>query len=366
MTFQVLDPDVTGNGVFERTDELSTADHETVVFGRDVDSGLQAIVSIHDTTLGPALGGTRFYPYGSEADALTDGLRLSQGMTLKAAAAGLPFGGGKAVIIGDPAAIKSPDLLRSYGRLVQSLGGSYITAADVGTTSDDLDVVGEVTEYVVGRSQARGGSGDSGFSTAYGVFCSMQAAATFTWGPDGLAGRTVGVEGLGKVGFHLVGLLLDAGAEVSVSDPSAAALQRSVESYRDVRIARTVISQHVDIYAPCALGATLTKPSTATLQARIVCGAANNQLLDQSVDGWMAALGVLWVPDFVANAGGLIQVGGERQNKTEDEVLLDVARIAETVTEILEASSETGTPTGQTAIDIANRRLQAARSGGST
>lgn len=351
------------DGVFYRRDELSTADHEMVAYFQEAESGLKAIVSVHDTTLGPALGGTRFYPYRNEAEALTDVLRLSQGMTYKAAAAGMPLGGGKAVIIGDPSSAKTPELLRAYGQFIDRLGGTYITAADVGTTSDDMDVIGGVTPYVVGQTKNSGGSGDSGFSTAYGVFCSMQAAAEVVWGDDGLSGRTIGVEGAGKVGFHLVGLLLGVGADVIVSDPFEPALKKLRYYYEGVVTAPAVLERAVDVYAPCALGTTLSDRSVSALSARLVCGSANNQLMSQGVGETMAARGILWVPDYVANAGGLIQVGGELQEKTEDEVLEDVRRIGATVTEILHASLETGKSTLATASEVVQRRLASARIG---
>lgn len=358
---QIMERPLITDGVFDRADELKDADHENVVFCRDAATGLRAIVSIHDTTLGPALGGTRFYPYRSEAAALTDGLRLSQGMTFKAAAAGMALGGGKAVIIGDPATIKTPELLRAYGRFVERLGGMYITAADVGTTADDLDIIGETTSHVVGRNASAGGSGDSGFSTAFGVFCSMRAAAEFAWGPSGLEGRKIGVEGAGKVGFHLIGLLLAEGADVIVSDPYQPALTRVAETYDAVRAVDDVITADIDVYAPCALGATLTGESVNALTARLVCGAANNQLAEQSHDDLLSTRDVLWVPDFVANAGGLIQVGGELTARTPEQVSDDVRRIGATVTEILQASFETGQGTGRTAVDIVKARLSAAR-----
>lgn len=361
MTADVLHREAVASGVFDRADEMGQAGHEQVVFCRDKDSGLRAIISIHDTTLGPALGGTRFYPYPNEAAALTDALRLSQGMTFKAAASGMPLGGGKAVIIGDPATIKTPDLLRAYGSFIDSLGGRYVSAADVGTTSDDLDLIGESTQHVVGRSTHAGGSGDSGFSTAFGVYTSMIAAAERTWGDSGLRGRTVGVEGAGKVGFHLIGLLLDEGANVVLSDPYEPAVQRAVEAYDDIALSPSVIDAPVDVYAPCALGATLTKSSIATMQARVVCGAANNQLLTSEVDLLLASRGVLWVPDYVANAGGLIQVGGELQNRTEAEVLADVAAIRHTVDEIIGASERNVSPTGVSAATIVKERLAAGR-----
>jgi len=343
--------------VFERTDELRTAGHEQVVFCRDEASGLRAIIAIHDTRLGPALGGTRMFPYASEADALTDVLRLSQGMTHKAAAAGIALGGGKAVVIGDPATAKTPELLRAYGRFVDSLSGRYFTAADVGTTAEDLDVVATQTRYVVGHN---GGSGDSGFSTAFGVFCSMRAAAEHRWGADGLRGCTVGVEGVGKVGTHLVALLLQAGAQVIVSDPSEASVARMLAAHPEVDVRSSVLDAPVDVYAPCALGATLTPSSVDVIRAGIVCGAANNQLLASSVAATLQGRGIVWVPDFVANAGGLIQVGGEIWSRTAEEVRAEVADIATTVRAILTRAEADGRTTSAVASEIVAERLAAA------
>ena len=343
--------------VFDRTDELSTAGHEQVVFCRDEASGLRAIIALHDTRLGPALGGTRFFPYASESAALTDVLRLSQGMTHKAAAAGLALGGGKAVIIGDPATTRSPELLRAYGRFVDTLSGRYYTAADVGTTAEDLDVVATTTSYVVGTN---GGSGDSGLSTAYGVFSAMRAAAEHRWGAQGLRGRTVGVEGVGKVGARLVALLLDEGARVAVADPSADSVARLVGHHPEVTVLPSVREADVDVYAPCALGATLTPATVGALRAQVVCGAANNQLLDSSVAALLHERAITWVPDYVANAGGLIQVGGEIWQRSADEVRADVGRIAETVRTILERSDAGGGLPSEVAGEIVAERLAAA------
>jgi valine dehydrogenase (NAD+) len=342
--------------VFERTDELSTAGHEQVVFCRDEASGLRAIIAIHDTRMGPALGGTRMFPYAGEADALTDVLRLSQGMTHKAAAAGIALGGGKAVVIGDPATAKTPELLRAYGRFVDSLSGRYFTAADVGTTAEDLDVVATQTRYVVGHN---GGSGDSGFSTAFGVFCSMRAAAEHRWGADGLRGRTVGVEGVGKVGAHLVALLLQAGAQVTVSDPSEASVARLLAAHPEVDVRASVLDAPVDVYAPCAMGATLTPSSVDALRAGLVCGAANNQLLTSSVAATLQGRGIDWVPDFVANAGGLIQVGGEIWSRTAEEVRVEIAASATTVRAILTRAEADGRTTSAVAAEIVAERLAA-------
>ncbi|WP_208024435.1 Glu/Leu/Phe/Val dehydrogenase dimerization domain-containing protein [Amycolatopsis pithecellobii] len=331
--------------------------HEQVVFCRDEQSGLRAIIGIHHTGLGPALGGTRFYPYRSEQAALTDVLRLSEGMTYKAAAAGLALGGGKGVIIGDPLLDKTPELLRAYGKFVDSLAGRYITAADMGTTAEDVDVVGTVTPHVVGRTESAGGSGDTGWSTAYGVFQAMRAASAVVWGTAGLAGRTVGVEGAGKVGYHLIGLLAEAGAEVVVTDPSDDALHRVRTSHAGVKTSPAVIEDPIDIYAPCALGSTLTPASANALQARLVCGAANNQLQDRAVAATLMRRGVAWVPDYIANAGGLIQGNGERLGKAAHDVREDIEALGASVTEVLVQAKESGITTAAAADAVVRRRL---------
>ena len=346
--------------VFDRDDELSTAGHEQVVFCQDRSSGLRAIIAIHDTTLGPALGGTRIYPYRSEADALTDVLRLSQGMTYKSAAAGLKLGGGKAVIIGDPHTIKTRELLLAYGRFVDTLGGRYVTAADIGSTADDLDIVAEATSHVVGKNA--GGSGDSGFSTAYGVFSAMRAAAEHRFGPDGLAGRSVGVEGLGKVGSRLVRLLVEAGvAQILVSDLDSDALVRLTDDVPGLRAVPAVIAEDVDIYAPCAMGGSLTVESVAAMKAAVVCGGANNQLATHDIAESLRNRGILWVPDYVANAGGVVQVAAELYQEGPEAVLAKVSHIFDTTKEVLVHADQLGVTTSAAADVVVDARLAAAR-----
>ena len=255
-------------------------EHEQVVFCNDPATGLRAIVAIHSTALGPSLGGTRFYPYASTADAVRDVLNLSRGMSYKAALAGLDLGGGKAVIIGDPTTDKSEALLRAYGRFVQSLGGRYLTACDVGTFSPDMDVVARECAFVTGRTVAHGGAGDSSVLTAYGVYQGMRASAEALWGSPSLGGRTVGVAGVGKVGHHLVKHLVDEGAKVVVSDVHQPAVDAMVEEYGATAVADTdaLVRADLDVYAPCAMGGALTDEVVDVLTAKIVCGAANNQL----------------------------------------------------------------------------------------
>lgn len=347
----------TASGVFDRPDFADDSPHEQVVFCQDPSTGLKAIIGIHSTTLGPALGGTRFFPYRDEQAALTDALRLSRGMTYKAAAAGLHLGGGKAVLIGDPARVKTPALLEAYGRFVDTLGGRYITAGDVGTTSDDMDVIGRSTKHVVARTPAAGGSGDSAPLTARGVFHSIVAAAESVWGSTDLSGRRVGVEGTGKVGYNLIALLTEAGATITASDVNAAAVQRVSADFPGVTVAETVIDKDIDIYAPCAMGATLTDTTVRILDAAVVCGAANNQLAQPGVEELLRDRGIVWVPDFVANSGGLIQVAGEIENKPRHEVVKQVEHIGATVTDIFQRQQAQGILAGQAADAIVRERL---------
>ncbi|WP_346620354.1 Glu/Leu/Phe/Val dehydrogenase dimerization domain-containing protein [Blastococcus montanus] len=289
--------------------------HEQVVFCSDPESGLRAVIAIHSTALGPALGGTRFYPYAGEEAAVADALRLSAAMSYKNSLAGLDLGGGKAVIIGDPRTDKTEALLRAYGRFVESLGGRYLTACDVGTFNADLDVVARETRFAHGRSEAYGGCGDSSVLTAYGVFQGMRAAAQHCWGSPSLAGRTVAVAGVGKVGSWLVGHLVDDGADVVVTDVDPGAVERLRARHPAVRAvpdtAALVRTPH-DVYAPCALGGALDEETVSVLPARVVCGGANNQLATPEMAERLRAREILYAPDFLVNAGGVIQVEDER------------------------------------------------------
>ncbi|MCA0145862.1 Glu/Leu/Phe/Val dehydrogenase [Blastococcus sp. LR1] len=295
--------------------DVLTSGHEQVVFCTDPGSGLRAVIAIHSTALGPALGGTRFYPYASEDAAVADALRLSRAMSYKNSLAGLDLGGGKAVIIGDPQTDKTEALLRAYGRFVESLGGRYLTACDVGTYNADLDVVARETRYAHGRSEAYGGCGDSSVLTAYGVFQGMRAAAQQCWGSPSLAGRTVAIAGVGKVGSWLAGHLVDDGADVVVTDVDPAAVERLQARHPGVRAvadtAALVRTPH-DVYAPCALGGALDEETVSELPGRIVCGGANNQLATPEIADRLRERGILYAPDFLVNAGGVIQVEDER------------------------------------------------------
>ncbi|MCW2846093.1 MAG: Glu/Leu/Phe/Val dehydrogenase [Marmoricola sp.] len=339
-------------------DQLSG--HEQVVVCQDERSGLRALIAIHSTARGPALGGTRFHPYASDADAVRDVLNLSRGMSYKAALAGLDLGGGKAVIIGDPHTDKTPALLRAYGRFVQSLNGRYYTACDVGTYSEDMDVIAEESRFVTGRTVAHGGAGDSSVLTAYGVFQGMRAAAEATWGAPTLHGRTVGVAGVGKVGHHLVEHLLEDGAEVVVTDVHEPSVRRVLDAHPEVRTApdtAALVGSALDVYAPCALGDALTDEVVAVLSARIVCGAANNQLAHPGVEKELDDRGILYAPDYVVNAGGLIQVADELHGFDFERARERASHILDTTREVFALAATDGVPPAVAADRIAEQRM---------
>ncbi len=337
--------------------------HEQVVYCHDRASGLRAIIAIHSTALGPALGGTRFYPYPTEDDALADVLRLSRGMTYKNALAGLDHGGGKAVIIGDPGRDKSEALLRAYGRFVESLGGRYVTACDVGTYVGDMDVIHRETRYVVGRSEVHGGSGDSSVLTAFGVFTAMRACAVHVWGSDSLRGRTVGVAGVGKVGHLLVGHLVEAGAHVVVTDVSSRALERVQTEHPEVDVVAgtdALVRSDLDVYAPCALGGALDRPTVEALSAKVVCGAANNQLADDGQGGLAERLlerGITYAPDYLVNAGGVIQVTDEEEGFDLERARHRVEGLFATTEAVLRRAAEQGISPARAADHLAEERI---------
>ena len=336
------------------------ADHEQVVFCQDRRSGLRAIIGIYSTALGPALGGTRFYPYGSEDEALADVLRLSTAMAYKNALAGLDHGGGKAVIIGDPAQLKSESLLRAYGRFVASLGGRYVTACDVGTRSEDMDIIARECRYVTGRTTANGGAGDSSVLTALGVMHGMRAAAGHAWGSTSLRGRTVGVEGVGKVGHRLVDHLVEAGAQVVICDVSDAAVDAVQARHPQVQAVADVgalVATGPDILAPCALGGTLTEDLVAGLTARIVCGAANNQLAHHGIEKLLADRGILYAPDYVVNSGGVIQVADELAGFNFDRARAATEQIFATTAKVLAIADAEAVPPSVAADRLAERRM---------
>ena len=339
---------------------LSQASHEQVVFCHDAPTGLRAIIAIYSTALGPALGGTRFYPYPSDDAAITDALNLSRAMAYKNALAGLDHGGGKAVIIGDPDALKSEALLRAYGRFVESLNGRYITACDIGTYSQDMDVVARECRHVTGRTEPHGGAGDSSVLTALGVFQGMRAAAEHVWGSPSLQGRTVAVEGVGKVGSHLVEHLISDGARVLVYDVSSAAVQRVLASHPEVRVAASrdeLITADIDVYAPCALGGAVDDSTVAALSARIICGGANNQLAHPGVDKLLVDHGIVYAPDYVVNAGGVIQVADELDGFNFERARAKAEQIYTTTKRILALAGQEGVPPSVAADRLAERRM---------
>ncbi|MFF4235990.1 Leu/Phe/Val dehydrogenase [Actinomadura geliboluensis] len=334
--------------------------HEQVVFCQDEASGLRAIIAIYSTALGPSLGGTRFFPYGTEEEALADVLNLSRGMAYKAAMAGLDLGGGKAVIIGDPAVDKSEALLRAYGRFVQSLNGRYYTACDVGTYSEDMDIVARESRYVTGRTVAHGGAGDSSILTAFGVFQGMRAAAETMWGTPSLQGRRVGVEGVGKVGHRLVEHLREDGADVVVCDVNEAAVDRVRSLHPEVEVvtdADAMVRADLDVYAPCALGGSLNDDTVPVLRAKVVCGAANNQLAHTGVEKSLADRGVLYAPDYVVNSGGVIQVADEIEGFNFDRAKARASGIYDTTRKIFALAADDGVPPAVAADRLAERRM---------
>ena len=334
--------------------------HEQVVFCQDTRSGLRAIIAIYSTALGPALGGTRFYPYRSEGEALADVLNLAKAMAYKNAMAGLDLGGGKAVIIGDPATGKSEPLLRAYGRFITSLGGRYVTACDVGTYSEDMDIIARESRFVTGRTVEHGGAGDSSVLTAFGVFQGMIAAAEHLWGSGSLRGRRVGVEGVGKVGRRLVTHLLDAGAGVVVCDVSGRAIEALLDRHPQVEVVAdqaALIREPIDIYAPCALGGSLTAENVAALRATVVCGGANNQLAHPGIEKQLADRGILYAPDYVVNAGGVIQVADELDGFSFERAKARAERISATTREIFALADAEGVPPAAAADRLAERRM---------
>lgn len=339
-------------------DAITTAGHEQVVFASDPVSGLKAIIAIHSTALGPALGGTRFYPYQSEADALTDVLRLSRGMTYKSAAAGLNLGGGKAVIIGDPRRDKSERLFRAYGRFVDSLGGRYITAEDVGTTTADLALTRLETRWALGLSVAEGGSGDPSPMTARGLYAAARATAFHLWGDPDLAGRRFIVQGVGKVGSAFVQLLVEARADVLVSDEYEAAVEAAVQTYGVKPVdPDDCLTLSCDILSPCALGAVLNADTIPHLDCRAIVGSANNQLATDEDGFRLAERGILYAPDFVVNAGGVINVYDELHGYTRSRALNRVDSLYDATLGILEAAREQGITPNEAAIAIAEKRI---------
>mgnify|MGYP001085550146 CR=1 FL=1 len=340
--------------------QLSFDDHEQIVFCNDKDTGLKAIIGIHNTVLGPALGGTRMWQYNNEWEALNDVLRLSRGMTFKSAITGLNLGGGKAVIIGDAKTQKTPELMKKFGEFVHSLSGRYITAEDVGMETADMDLVHEVTPYVTGISESKGGAGNPSPITAYGVYMGMKAAAKYKFGSDVLDGKKVIVQGIGHVGESLVDHLTKEGAKVIISDINQERLQEVSAKYgATIYTGNDIYSEDVDIYAPCALGATINDETINKLKAKVIAGAANNQLAEEAKHGLILQdKGIVYAPDFLINAGGIINVYAELEGYDKQEIVRKTENIYNTTLEILSNAEMNDITTNQAALNIAKSRIE--------
>ncbi|WP_324290860.1 Leu/Phe/Val dehydrogenase [Streptomyces sp. H27-S2] len=359
------------DGVLHTLFRTEQGGHEQVVLCQDRATGLKAVIAIHSTALGPALGGTRFHAYASDEEAVQDALNLSRGMSYKNALAGLDLGGGKAVIIGDPAGrdqggIKSEELLLAYGRFVESLGGRYVTACDVGTYVADMDVVARETRWATGRSPENGGAGDSSVLTAFGVFQGMRASAQHLWGDPTLRGRKIAVAGVGKVGHYLVEHLLEDGAEVVITDVREESVHRILEKHPGKVTAvldtnALIRVPGLDVYAPCALGGALSDETVPALTAKIVCGAANNQLAHTGIEKDLSDRGILYAPDYVVNAGGVIQVADELRGFDFDRCKAQATKIFDTTLAIFARAKADGIPPAAAADRIAEQRMSDAR-----
>ena len=336
--------------------------HEQVTMYSDPESGLRGIIAIHDTTLGPSCGGTRMWPYASEADALTDALRLSQAMTYKAAAAGLNLGGGKGVIIGDPRTDKTEGLLRAWGRFVDTLGGRYLTTTDVGTTSRDLESIHQETQHVVGLDVTLGGSGDTSIMTGLGIYMGMRACAADVWGSDSLRGRRIALQGFGKVASHTAEHLLEDDAQIFATDINELALDQARKMGVKVVNPDDIYDMECDIFAPCALGGVINAETIDRLRCRIVAGGANNQLSTPEDGEELHRRGIVYAPDFLINAGGIINAAAEiGQPYNPDRSRQQTERIYEQMAAVLTTSSKKEISTARAADLLAEKRLASVR-----
>jgi leucine dehydrogenase len=346
--------------LFER---ISTHGYEQVVFCHDRDVGLKAIIAIHDSTLGPGTGGCRMYPYSSEDAAVEDVLRLSRGMTYKAAISGLKLGGAKAVIIGDPKSVKSPALLRRFGQFVQSLNGRYITAKDVGINAQDLMEVSRETSHILGIEGAENSSGDPSPLTAWGVYNGMQACAEAVYGSKSLRGKVVALQGLGSVSQYLLGYLLKDGAKIIACDVDRQVIEKAkAKGPIEIVDPEKIIDQACDVFSPSALGGIINEQSMPRLKCKIVAGAANNQLLTDNDGVALMKRGIVYAPDYAINAGGLINIYHELQGYDSQRAHDHVAKIFETIRLILNRSEKTGVPPQKVADQIAEERIRSAKS----
>jgi len=340
--------------------QVSFDNHEQIVFCHDKYTGLKAIIGIHNTVMGPALGGTRMWNYANEWEALNDVLRLSRGMTYKSAITGLNLGGGKAVIIGDSKLDKTPEIISKFGEYVNSLSGRYITAEDVGTTTEDMDRIHEVTPFVTGISEEKGGSGNPSSVTAYGVYMGMKAAANYQFGTDNLEGKSVLVQGTGHVGETLISYLRKEGAEVYVTDIHRDKMENMVVKYgAKIYEENDIYSANVDIYSPCALGATINDNTIYKIRAKVIAGAANNQLAVEEVHGKiLRERGIAYAPDFLINAGGIINVYGEIVKYSKEEAMRRTENIYNTTLEIFKHADSKNITTQLAAMQIAEERIE--------
>ncbi len=343
-------------GIFS---SLSENNHEQVLFCHDPETGLKAIIAIHNTVLGPALGGTRMWNYKSEEEALRDVLRLSRGMSYKASISGLNLGGGKAVIIGDSKKDKTEAMFRKFGRFIKNLNGKYITAEDVGTTTRDMTYVRMETTHVTGLPQSMGGGGDPSPVTAYGVFLGMKASVKERFGSDSLSGKRILVQGVGNVGEALVKLLKNENAKVFISDINETQIMKVSDEFgAEVVNLNEIYDFDMDIYAPCALGATLNSDTIPRLKCAIVAGSANNQLEDENIHGQMIMdRGILYAPDFLINAGGLINAYSEYQGYNHARAMQDTEKIYQYTIDIFKKSAREGVTTASAAKKIAEQRI---------
>ncbi|KIL49031.1 leucine dehydrogenase [Jeotgalibacillus alimentarius] len=333
-------------------------DYEQLVFCQDKNSGLKAIIAIHDTTLGPALGGTRMWTYDSEEAAIEDALRLAKGMTYKNAAAGLNLGGGKTVIIGDPLKDKNDEMFRAFGRYIQGLAGRYITAEDVGTTVKDMDLIHEETDYVTGISPAFGSSGNPSPVTAYGVYRGIKAAAKEAYGSDSLEGKTIAVQGVGNVAFTLCRHLHEEGANLIVTDINKESVQRAVEEFGAKAVEpNEIYGVECDIFAPCALGAIINDQTLEVLKADVIAGAANNQLRETKHGDILHERGIVYAPDYVINAGGVINVADELYGYNRERAMKNVEKVYDNVARVFEIAKRDGVPSYLAADRMAEERI---------
>ncbi|MDR7072667.1 branched-chain amino acid dehydrogenase [Fictibacillus barbaricus] len=338
---------------------METYDYEQLVICQDKQSGLKAIICIHDTTLGPALGGTRMWTYDSEDAAIEDALRLARGMTYKNAAAGLNLGGGKTVIIGDPKKDKNEEMFRAFGRYIQGLNGRYITAEDVGTTVEDMDLIYQETPFVTGVSPAFGSSGNPSPVTAYGVYRGMKAAAKEAFGTDSLEGKVIAVQGVGHVAYTLCKHLHEEGASLIVTDINKDAVQRAVEDFGAKAVdIDDIYSVDCDIFAPCALGAIINDSTISQIKAKVVAGAANNQLKETRHGDALHEMGIVYAPDYVINAGGVINVADELNGYNRDRAMKKVETIYDNIASVIEISKRDNIPTYLAADRLAEERIE--------